>query len=1029
MLVLTLTASTGAAEEIEFQHTIRPILAEHCYECHGPDEAVREAGLRLDQRDSAVARLDSDHAAIVPGDPGESELLARVIADDPDLRMPPPDAGAGLTAVQIAALRQWIEQGAQYSQHWAFTPPNATLPSSGHGNGANPIDRIVGRRLSERNLELSRPAAPEILCRRLYLDLIGIPPSPSEVVSFVEAAEDDLSGAASQTIEALLASPHFGEKWARHWLDVGRYADSNGFEKDLPRQQWAWRDWVINAVNADMPYDQFLVEQLAGDLLPNRTQSQIVATGFLRNGMLNEEGAIVPEQFRIEGIVDRIDCIGKAVLGLTLQCAQCHSHKFDPITQDEYYGLFAFLNNADDAQHWVYTEPQLTTIAELRASVTELKRQMQQDRPNWEVEMREWEQTQNRRNPNWEHLAPTETPWDGGLNHPEVLPDRSIIVLGHPTNAGEMSVRAEPDLAGATGLRFEALTYGDAPFNGPGRSRVGSFAISELSVEIKKPGSSEWVDVSLQQATADFSNESRLLSSLPGAKLADDDKRTLGPVEYLIDGDAATAWHSDRGPGRRNAPSVAVVQFAEPLDAPPGTQMHVRLAMRHAPSGDKAGMMIIARFRLGVTKSTNPTAPPYDHRATLALATPPGDRSDEERAALFEAWSQGVDDFDHYRQRLAELWQRFPDDAPTSVMSLQQRPAALHRTTRLLNRGEWNDGQQAVAPHVPAMLHPLPDTDEPARLRFARWAASDKSPLTARVEVNRVWQAMFGRGLVETSEDFGTRAPRPEYLDLLDQLAVDFMQHNWSVKQLIRTIAGSKVYQQTSLASDQLREIDPQNRWLARGPRFRTDAEVVRDIALAASGLLHREVGGPSVFPPVPESVLQFNFVVPDYWHPAPAPQRYRRSLYTFCKRTMPDPVLAAFDAPNADTACARRVRSNSPLAALVSLNEPVFMEAARALAVRILREGGATDQERADYAFRLCTGRGATPAERTEVVALLQTQRSRLAAGWLSINEVATGDPAVRPKTPADATPQDAAAWTIAARVILNLDETMSKN
>ena len=1020
-----------SADGVDFQRVIRPILSEHCFECHGPDEAVRQAGLRLDHREGVFTPLDSGAIAVVAGSPDESELVRRITSLDDDTRMPPPDAENPLSPQQIAVLRQWISEGAAFSRHWAFILPQQSLRqvSRDDGEDSNPIDHFVDERLAQERLEPSTPATPEVLCRRIHLDLVGMPPSPSELDDFVAAAETDLPAAVRKCVDRLLASPHFGEKWARHWLDVARYSDSNGFEKDLPREQWAWRDWVIRVINDDMPYDKFLIEQIAGDLLPAPTQDQIIATGFLRNGMLNEEGAIVPEQFRIEGIVDRIDCIGKAVLGLTLQCAQCHSHKFDPISQDEYYGLYAFQNNADDAQSHVFTLEQRKKIDEITVAFQQLNERVRAQRPDWQTELAHWEAAQKQLEQQWEILDTFDETWIGGNNHPESLPDHSVVVLGHPSVSGDMYVRAEHDLTGVTGLRFEALTSSDLPFGGPGRSILGTFAISELTVQVKQPQSELWVDFPLKNTTADFSSQDQKLASFPGADLAEEDDRCLGPVSYLTDGNVRTAWYADRGPGRRNTDSVAVLQFNQPLDLPRGTQIQIKLSMHHNPSPRKEGMIIIGQFRVAVTRSSDPRATSYDHAASRALQIPAKNRSTAEQEAVFTAWREGVAELEPLHDEYDRLWKQYPDDPPTSVLCLSQRKSELHRPTFVLDRGVWNSPLHQVGPHVPKFLHPLSESNEPDRLRFARWLADSRSPLTARVQVNRIWQALFGAGLVETSEDFGTRAPRPEYLKLLDQLAVDFMDRQWSLKQLLRTIVGSEVYQRSSRAAPGLRERDPNNRLLARGPRFRAEAEVVRDIALTASGLMNPKIGGPSIFPPVPQSVLQYNYAPLDYWIPAEGSERYRRSIYTFRKRSMPDPVLSTFDAPNGDTACARRVRSNSPLAALISLNEPVFMEAARALALRVLSEGGPTDELRTDYAYRLCTGRRARPPERAEIVALLKSQRQRLAEGWLSIHELATGDPGKLPELPPGSTPQDAAAWVIAARLILNLDETLNKN
>ncbi|MEM8946863.1 MAG: PSD1 and planctomycete cytochrome C domain-containing protein [Planctomycetota bacterium] len=1019
-----------AADTVGYLNDVQPILAEHCFQCHGPDEAARQAELRLDVRDAAIAPLPSEAIAVTPGAPAESELMRRIASMDDDTVMPPPHFAKPLSADQRETLRKWIESGAEYQQHWGFRPPRRVALDK----KVNPIDELISQRLSQDGLQLSPRAAPEILCRRIHLDLIGLPPSPAEVERFVDAARDNFVSAIDGEVQRLFASPHYGEKWARHWLDVARYSDSNGYEKDLPRDQWAWRDWVIQAINDDMPYDRFIIEQLAGDLLPGATQDQVIATGFLRNNMLNEEGAIVPEQFRMDGMFDRLDCIGKAMLGLTLQCAQCHSHKYDPIPQDEYYGIMAMLNNADDAKTHVYSVDQLQTIREVGEKLKQIRESIKTARPHWQAELQSWVEKQVENTIRWEILDTYEATWVGGSNHPEKLADRSIVVLGHPSAAGDMYIRAEHDLDGVTGLRLEALTHGDLPFGGPGRGMDrGTFALSELTVQIKTPDNDAWVDTPLKNATADFSSPDQLLSTLPLAHVPEENKQKLGPVAYLIDGDINTAWYSDRGPGRRNTDSVAVMQFVEPLRCPAGTHIQIRFAQHHnrntQPDALKQGVLIIGRFRVAVTRSSAPVAPPYEHAVSVAINTPLNRRTEQQDTAIFDTWVRHTPELKGHHDKIEKTWSKYPDNPKTSVLSLSKREQNVRRKTYLLDRGVWDQPKYEVRPKFLSVLHINDPSDEPDRLQLARWLVDARSPLAARVQVNRVWQALFGMGLVETSEDFGTRAAQSEYLPLLDSLAVEFMEHNWSQQWLLSKIVSSKVYQQSSQVGSALLNQDPQNRRLARGPRFRVEAEIVRDLALSAAGLLHTEVGGPSFFPPVPESVINYNFTVPKYWEPAPAPTRYRRSLYMFRKRTMPDPVMSTFDAPSGDTSCARRTRSNTPLGALTTLNEPIFIEAARGLALRVLAEGGDTEQTRIDYLFRLCTSRSATVEEQEELLRLLVDQRQRLAEGWLSINEIATGNADQIPELPEATTPQDFAAWVIASRVVLNLDATLSKN
>jgi hypothetical protein len=987
------------AEAADFQRDIQPILAEHCAQCHGADEKERKSGLRLDQRDSALKGGESGTAAIVPGKL-EGELIRRITSTDHDEVMPPPDHKKPLTAGQIDMLKQWIKEGANYESHWAFTTPKQVpVPAAGM---TSPVDAFVVSRLKERKLSLSPGAPSSMLCRRLYLDLTGLPPSPQDLAEFEKAGYE-------ATVEALLKSERFGEKWARHWLDVARYSDTNGYEKDMQREQWKWRDWVVDALNRDMPYDQFLIEQIAGDLLPGATQDQIIATGFLRNSMINEEGAIIPEQFRMVEMFDRVDCLGKAVMGLSTQCAQCHSHKFDPLSHDEYYGVFAFLNNVYEAQSWVYTPEQQQAIAKVRERIQAAEEKLRAARPQWKQELAAWAESLagQQQQLAWESLIATELGTISGLNHPTQEADKSLLMLGHVSN--DVFMIAAPKLDNITGLRLEALNHLELPHNGPGRSRLGTWAIQEVEVFVKKPDGKDWEKQKLVNASADFSE--------PEVKQADG-KKASGPVAHLIDGKDDTTWNADRGIGRRNQPSVAVLQFEKPLTFPEGTQL--KIAWRQ---GDMLGC-----GRWSITRQAAPTAPPVNHAAMLALQTPADQRTTEQQAAIFTGWRTSLADATAVNDEIDAIWKDYPQ-AATSILHLTEREPASRRDTHLLDRGNWDQPKKAVQPHTPAAFHPFPADAPRNRLGLVRWLADKNSPFTARVAVNRVWQAMFGTGLVETPEDFGTRTPVPEHRELLDWLAVDFMQHGWSQKQLIRTIVLSSTYRQSSYASAELLQRDPQNVWLARGPRFRAEAEVVRDIALSVSGLMTHKLGGPSIIPPVPQNVLDYNFTYPTYWKPAEGPERYRRTLYGFRKRSMPDPVMANFDGPNGDFACARRMRSNTPLAALTGLNETIFVEAARALGLRVLREGGKSDAERADYAFLLCTSRKPTAEERQAIIDLLQSRRLKLAEGWLNPREVATGDPAKLPTLPPETTPQDAAAWTLAARVLLNLDETISKN
>ncbi len=1027
--LLSMASGLTAPQKLGFNKDIRPILADNCFNCHGQDSGSRKAGLRLDIRDDALKGGRSGSPAIVPGKPETSELIARITAHDKDEIMPPTKTGKALSLVQIEKLKQWITDGAEYQPHWAFIPPQRPVLTGKPSQ--HPLDQFVTARLAQEKLSLSPKADRTTLLRRLSLDLTGIPPTPQELDGFLADKSKD---AYEKQVDRLLASSRFGEKWARHWLDAARYADSDGYEKDLLRHHWRWRDWVINAINRDLPYDRFVIEQLAGDLLPNSTQEQKIATGFLRNSMINEEGAIIAEQFRTEAIIDRMDCVGKAVLGVTMQCAQCHSHKFDPLTQEEYYKVFSFLNNDYERNDWMYTPEQLKMIEQVKSDVARIESRVKDKTPDWESRLQKWAQKNRTNLVNWTLLDFNEYVWVGGLSHPEKLPDKSILTLGFRPNNGELYVITTNVPKDIKGLRLDALTHGDLPFNGPGRSAKGTFAIAELVVEAATLGSNNWKALTLTNAVADFAEAQRTLEDM--FKRANDN-RLVGPPSFMIDGKDETAWGTDRGPGRRNQNSSWAAEFVPTTQWPTGAvQMKITLKFRHA--GDDAhGRQnnFLGRFQISVTSESKPVREIVPLTIRQILATDSTQRTAEQKENLFAFYLTKGSRNKEVQKEIDAAWKKFPEGE--SILALSQRDPAWKRDTFILERGNWQKPTKKVEPGVPAFLHPFPKDAPPNRLGFAQWLVDRNSPTTARVFVNRVWQSIFGIGLVETAEDFGVRASTPSHPELLDWLAVEFMEPTfhvrsgeqpWSLKHLVRTIVTSEAYQQRSSVTPKLLELDPRNRLLSRGPRFRTEAEVVRDIALSASGLLQDKLGGPSIYPPVPESVFAQNFVKID-WPAATGPDRYRRSLYTFRRRSLPDPVLMSFDAPNGDFACVRRLRSNTPLAALASLNEPVFVEAAQALALRTLKEGGKTEEDRAAYVFRLCTSREPKKEEVREILSLYKSRQQKIADGWLPPNDIVLNTPEKMKQLPPGTTPNQAAAWTIVSRVLLNLDETISKN
>jgi mono/diheme cytochrome c family protein len=979
----------AASAPLDFNRDIRPILSDRCILCHGPDSKARASALRLDTREGATADLGG-YAAIVPGQPDKSELVRRITSRDPGEAMPPPKSGKKLTAREVELLRRWIAEGAAYERHWAFVPPRRpAVPDVKDAAWCrNEIDRFILARLEREGLKPSPEADRETLLRRLTLDLVGLPPSPAELDAFLADRSPD---AYEKQVERLLASPHYGERWGRLWLDAARYADSDGYEKDKQREVWFYRDWVIAALNRDLPYDRFIVEQIAGDLLPGATQDQIVATGFLRNSMINEEGGVDPEQFRMEAMFDRMDAIGKSILGLTVQCAQCHTHKYDPLTQEEYYRLFAFLNNAHEASLPVYTPEEQMRRAEIFRRIREIEDDLRRRAPDWPERMAAWEARVRDDQPRWVVLRPQVDDISTGGQKYLPAPDGSFLAQGYAPTKHRVKLTARVDLPRITGFRLELLTDPNLPRGGPGRSVYGTAALTEFEVE------ADGAKVKIARATSDFDPP-----ETPLAPIFDDKsgkRRVTGPVAFAIDGKEETAWGTDAGPGRRNQPRKAVFVPEAPVEREGGSVITVYLKQNHGGwNSDDNQNHNLGRFRLSVTADPDPAADPLPAKVREILAIPPERRTPGQVEAVFGYWRTTVPEWAEANAAIEELWKQHPEGASQLVLLDREEP----RPTHLLERGDFLKPARRVTPGVPQFLHPMPAGAPPTRLGLARWLADRNAPTTARAFVNRVWQTYFGTGLVATSEDLGLQGEPPSHPELLDWLAVEFMESGWRLKDLHRKIVASAAYRQSSRVTAELLKRDPYNRLLARGPRFRVDGEVVRDIALAAGGLLNPKVGGPSVYPPAPASL----FVPPasygpKVWKEETGPDRYRRALYTFRYRSVPYPALQAFDVPNGDAACVRRARSNTPLQALTTLNEPLFVECARALGERARREGGATDSERVAYAFRLCTARRPSPEEQATLLAFLEKQ-ARRGSGI---------DP-----------------WTALGRVLLNLDETITK-
>ncbi|MBM3797649.1 MAG: DUF1549 domain-containing protein [Acidobacteria bacterium] len=1041
LLLLALPAATlavafpAAAAPVDFVRDVQPILQKSCYGCHG--EKSQMASLRLDAR-AAALRGGLSGKTIVPGKSAESSLYLRVAGVGEQARMPM--GMKTLRLEQIAVIKQWIDEGAvwpdraagaasaEVKKHWAFQPPQrAGVPKASQPAWVrNPIDAFVLARLDKEAMKPSSAADKTTLLRRLSLDLIGLPPTPADVAAFLA---DKSPTAYEKQVDRLLRSPHYGERWARHWLDAARYADSDGFEKDKQRQVWFFRDWVINAFNRDLPYNQFITEQLAGDLLPNATQDQMVATGFLRNSMINEEGGIDPEQFRMESMFDRMDAIGKSMLGLTINCAQCHTHKYDPILHEDYYKLFAFLNNANEANAAVYTPDEQRQRAGIFRQIREIEGEMQQQSPDWVERMARWEAQAKANQPDWVPLEIAAEDISTGGQKYLPMGDASMLAQGYAPTKHRVKLLAKSKLPRITAVRLELINDPNLPLGGPGRSVKGTGALTEFAMEVGEGPKPE--AVKFARATADVNPAERELEPMFYDKSTR--RRVTGPVDYAIDGNTDTAWGIDMGPGRTNVPRKAVFTLTKPVENAADSSLTIYLQQNHGGWNSDDNMNHnLGRFRLSVTSAENAEADPLPANVRAILAADAARRTPAQQQAVFSYWRTTVPEWSKENARIEELWRQHP--AGSSQLILSERQGEM-RTTRLLTRGDFLKPANPVKPGVPAFLNQLPPDAGATRLTLARWMTDRQAPTTARAFVNRVWQSYFGTGIVATSEDFGRQSEAPSHQDLLDWLAVELMEPSakgvtpWSAKHLHRLIVTSNTYRQSSAVTPEALAKDPYNRMLARGARLRVEGEIVRDITLAASGLLSPRIGGPNVYPPAPDFLFQPpTSYGPKQWHEEHGEDRYRRALYTHRYRSVPYPMLQNFDTPNGDASCVRRTRSNTPLQALTSLNEPLFMEAARALARKTVTEGGTSEAAQLDFAFRRVVARAPSAAEKSELLALLEKQTQRFGASVDKAWEMAAPNSWERLPLPPRATIGQLAAWTTVSRVLLNLDEAITK-
>ncbi len=1003
---------------VDFVRQIKPLLQKRCVECHGAE--TQEGGLRLDVRSVALEGGDSGYA-IVPGRSADGALIERVTSNDPELRMPP--EGDRLTEAEVALLKRWIEQGADWpvsaddvtggNDHWAYQPVTSPQPPLKETGLSHPIDAFVRARLKAAGMSPSPEADRYTLVRRLYLDLLGLPPSIEEVDAFVNDSSPDAYG---KLVDQLLQSPHFGERWGRHWLDLARYADSDGYEKDRSRPNaWRWRDWVIDAVNRDMPFDQFTIEQLAGDLLPNASDMQRLATAFHRQTLTNTEGGTDQEQFRVEACFDRVETTGTVWLGLTLTCARCHSHKYDAISQREYYRLFAFFNNGDETNTDVPISDEALAkykadhaawdgkLKTLQGEFDTAKAKLAPELANWEAAFQTQLTATDRPPVEWRLLQFDELRADSKAKFIR-QDDGSYLVEGPTPDKDGYTLELllpEFDLdAPISGLKIETIPDDRLPSKGAGRMQNGNFVLSDLRVyagEAEKL--TEKNAIAIGTATADFSQDKF-------------------PPENAFDGDKAkTGWAVS--PEMTKA-HVAEFLFASPLEATEQTRFQIVLDQQYG------GQHTIGRFRISLRLGTEPRdGIPADILTVLNVSA--SQRNEDQATRLTDWFATRHESTARLLASIEEQKVAEPKRPYMQVRVVTQR-ASNPRQTYVFRRGEFLEPLKDRE-IIPASLTVLPelrprDSGTRDRLDFARWLVSQENPLTPRVTVNHVWKHLFGRGIVPTVNDFGVRGERPTHPLLLDWLASEFRSTlKWSRKELIRLIVTSATYRQSSNHRDDLLTKDPTNELLGRQNRLRTEAEIVRDLGLSVSGLLSSKIGGPSVFPPLPPGVAELSYAGNFKWQDSKGEDRYRRGMYTFFKRTSPHPNLVSFDCPDANTTCSQRQASNTPLQALVLLNNEVFTEVAHAFSRRLITEADGADDERLRQAFRLCVARNPADSELDELVSLLHSARD-----WYKSHDEDSKQLAGN-QSPDGVTAAEYAAWVATSRILLNLDEFITRN
>lgn len=1013
-LTLCWIVSPIHGEEIDFNRDIRPILSDKCVFCHGPDKEQRQADLRLDTQEGALADLGG-YAAIKPGDPAASELIKRIQSTDEYEQMPPPYSKRSLSAEEKQMLIDWIKQGAQFQEHWSLVKPGRPeLPKVTDPNWPqNGVDHFILKRLEEQEMLPSSRAEKETLIRRVTLDLTGLPPTLEEVDAFLK---DDSPNAYEKVVDRLLKSPRYGEHMAAIWLDVARYSDSNGYQQERTRTMWPWRDWVIRAFNENMPFDQFTIEQLAGDLLENPTRDQLIATGFNRNHMLNGEGGRIAEESRVNYVIDRVNTTSTTWLGLTMACCQCHDHKYDPISQVEFYQFYDYFNHVDETGRVdaggnakpildLPTEKQLQRETDLRTEIaglqSERKKLVSAEKISaWEETLRQKISSGESRQ-QWKSLIPQKFVSRNGQTH-EVKPGGSIFLSGKNPDKDIYEIVYPLTETTLSGLRLDALHHESFTNGGLARSDSGNFVLTDISLVISAPDGTE-VTPEIASAQAEFEQGSLT-------------------IEKAYDGNSNTGW-AVLNPGNMKIDRSAMFLLDAPIAVAESSTLTVTLKFESPHKFHQMNW-----FRLSATSDTKPTLDGKNEipaEVLAALKLEPQNRSAELKAALNKFYTETASEVVQLDQQIEKTKTALTNHIKGYLETMVMRELPKPRETYRLQRGAWDNPDKSLelTAGVPAVLPALPETAPPNRLTLARWLVDRENPLTARVTVNRFWQQFFGTGLVKTTEDFGTQGALPSHPELLDWLAVEFVDSGWNVKHMIKLIVTSATYQQSSRVTPEQHERDPYNRLLARGPRYRLSSLALRDQALFLSGLLHEEVGGKPVKPYQPEGVWLEMTLGKIKYEQDHGEDLYRRSIYIFWRRSVGPTML--FDSSARQVCTVKQSRTNTPLHALTMMNETAYLEAARKMAERIMKEGGAEDLSRLNYAFRLATSRQPSDKEQQALLKTLKTVREKMVAEEQAVNDLLSiGESAV------DETfeRKELATYTAVMNMILNLDEVLTR-